>query len=295
MSSQPVAKTIGLKQLPDYLDPSKFNLGNVIQGRSGKRINKSLQEMIYNTLFAKRSWSPAGIYVGEYCNTHFHYELPTQWYNSATYNRSIGLRNIRALPKAFTITLYIYIWYYNGGAQLRVVPMHLHFTPSDDTNEIMSQIIFQMNTFAQKAYINSGTMPEFFFAYENTTLYIGAHNVRTDPNKQEIQYYWFMANERLTIRNYNAQTNTFFAGAPTIEDSMRRFLNLQPASEWPNNGNGYRTYDVSLFDDGLLTVYTFNNVWDRDRLYVHASFVSYTPFQYSGQNGEFYQKPSKIY
>jgi hypothetical protein len=251
--------------------------------------------MIYNTLFSKRPWSADGIYVDEYYNTHFHFELPPQWYHSATYNRSIGLRNIRALPKAFTITLDVYIWYVTNGAKITINTVHLHFTPSDDTNEVMSQIIFQMTTFSQKMYINSGTMPEFFFAYENNTIFIWARNNRTDPNKEEVQYYWFLSNERLTQNNYDPNSNSFFAGSPRIEESIDYFLNLHPNSEWTNNGNTYRTYDVTGFEGDSAPVYTFHNIWDRDRLYIHASFVNYTPFQYLGQNGEFYPKPSMIY
>jgi hypothetical protein len=141
-----------MKQLPDYLDPSKFNLGNVIQGRSGKRINGSLQEMIYNTKFAKRPADndPGHVYVGEYYDSRFHYELPPQWDNSATDNRSIGLRNIRALPKQFSILLYLYIWdYIDDDLATGKFEIRLHFTPTDDTNEVMSQLIFHMNSDSQ--------------------------------------------------------------------------------------------------------------------------------------------------
>jgi hypothetical protein len=44
-------------------------------------------------------------------------------------------------------------------------------------------------------------------------------------------------------------------------------------------------------------LFTFPNVWDRypEHLYFHASFVNHTQFNYLGQHGDFYSKPSKIY
>ena len=41
--------------------------------------------------------------------------------------------------------------------------------------------------------------------------------------------------------------------------------------------------------------YTFNDVWNREFLFVHASFVNGTSFNYLGRSSEFYPKPSKMY
>jgi hypothetical protein len=46
---------------------------------------------------------------------------------------------------------------------------------------------------------------------------------------------------------------------------------------------------------GEKTKWEFHNVWNRKDLFIHASFVNYSSFNYLGRNGEFYQKPSKIY
>ena len=39
----------------------------------------------------------------------------------------------------------------------------------------------------------------------------------------------------------------------------------------------------------------FTNVWDRSNIFVHASFVNGTSFQYLGRNGDFFPKPSKMW
>ena len=39
----------------------------------------------------------------------------------------------------------------------------------------------------------------------------------------------------------------------------------------------------------------FPNLWSRSDIFVHASFVSGTSFQYLGRNGDFFPKPSKMW
>jgi anthranilate synthase/phosphoribosyltransferase len=54
--------------------------------------------------------------------------------------------------------------------------------------------------------------------------------------------------------------------------------------------------DLILDDPNTEGVkWDFLNVWDRENLFIHASFVTYTSRQYLGRGGEFYYKPSKIY
>ena len=41
--------------------------------------------------------------------------------------------------------------------------------------------------------------------------------------------------------------------------------------------------------------FIFENVWNRQSLFVHASFVTGTSFQVLGEDRDFYPKPSKMY
>jgi hypothetical protein len=90
----------------------------------------------------------------------------------------------------------------------------------------------------------------------------------------------------------------------------------------PGSGHTRPDYTISLVDDGagglddffdLMNVpmdkrasyigshvnisWEFPDVWDREEqhLFFHASFVNHTQFNYLGQQGDFYPKPSKIY
>jgi hypothetical protein len=44
-----------------------------------------------------------------------------------------------------------------------------------------------------------------------------------------------------------------------------------------------------------LNPWVFKDVWDRTGLYIHASFVTHTAFNYLGKDGDFYDNLSKIY
>jgi hypothetical protein len=59
--------------------------------------------------------------------------------------------------------------------------------------------------------------------------------------------------------------------------------------------NTYRDYKRVCTQASPIAYWDFNNVWDREYLYLHASFVQYTNAQFLGEGGEWYPKPSKIY
>jgi hypothetical protein len=168
--------------------------------------------------------------------------------------------------------------------------IRLHFTPSDDTNEALSQLIFAMNRESKRSTINN-TYIEFMYDYTGSFCSIGCINnhssTQVEPNLR-----WVLTSEPARRDGSNGVR----VGDARIEDSMIRFLNLPIGSIWPNDGTHYRAHPSPLSTTFLTAwSYMFNNVWDRNTLYIHASFVNYTPYQYLGQNGEFYPKPSKIY
>ena len=59
----------------------------------------------------------------------------------------------------------------------------------------------------------------------------------------------------------------------------------------------YETFNCTKDDifNKKVNTFNFNNVWDRESIFVHASFVNTNSFGVLGQSGEFYTKPSKMY
>ena len=72
-------------------------------------------------------------------------------------------------------------------------------------------------------------------------------------------------------------------------------LNIDDEFEKTSASNFAETFNCDIED--LPINYTssirFNNVWNREAIFVHASFVNTNSFGVLGQSGEFYPKPSK--
>jgi hypothetical protein len=146
-----------------------------------------------------------------------------------------------------------------------------------------------MNAFSKKHLVN-GTYIEFIYDFIDNNAIIGCRNVYSG-NAVEPTLSWLFTSEPAANDNGGV-----LVGNPSIKPSVIRFLNIPTDSEWPNDGTHYTPHPSPLSTTFLTAwTYMFNNVWDRNSLYIHASFVNYTPYQYLGQNGEFYPKPSKIY
>jgi hypothetical protein len=66
-----------------------------------------------------------------------------------------------------------------------------------------------------------------------------------------------------------------------------------------NNTEFWELLNVDPYPPALQTPFvvshSFQNVWDRKTLFLHASFVTSTTAGYLGRGGEFYPKPSKMY
>ena len=88
-----------------------------------------------------------------------------------------------------------------------------------------------------------------------------------DTSGGETHYFAF------EISNLNSDAERFFKKANA---------ELPVYTEVSNQADGTSRYD-------------FPGVWNREFLFVHASFVNGTSFNYLGRSGEFYPKPSKMY
>lgn len=92
-----------------------------------------------------------------------------------------------------------------------------------------------------------------------------------------ITYFYTQYNEVLFILNYFTEDKDIYIKITNPNDSFIKFF-------------GEANYEL---DDCLII--KFKNVWNRRDLFIHASFVNYTSYNYLGKDGEFYPKISKIY
>ena len=111
-------------------------------------------------------------------------------------------------------------------------------------------------------------MTVHLYNYETSTATITAKRIYEITEGSTDPYHF-----SFEISNLNNDTEYFF---------RKKNSELPPYTQATKNADGTKEY-------------VFNNVWNREFLFVHASFVNGTSFNYLGRSGEFYPKPSKMY
>jgi hypothetical protein len=204
----------------------------------------------------------------------YYFDFSPYWFNENTLNKAIGLRRIETRPRAYNFKLQ---WTYqrNDEPTFYLTTYH-HITPEDDIETALSRICTTWN--------------------RALTEYIRNNNI-ANPEQKRTMFYTYDEDTytaELTCSSQLSDMNTYSIelSRPLLEGDefidFNRLMNI-PTDLMPDN------FDITILPTLHLTRWTFENVWNRRDLFIHASFVNYTTFQYLGRNGEFYMKPSKLY
>ena len=202
-------------------------------------------------------------------NGQFRFQFPNMWYQTTCNNKAIGLRSIELVPDSVSFTIKVQFYRRNTeqseyeavGRSFLVIQQ---FLPHASLMEIMSSVTQCIQ--AEKSRISDLKNLPFrvlwLYNYKTNEAKFSIDNGGqvTDPDKYVMKFEVFPTEER-------ASQCGFYECFNTTEEYMntpkRRF--------------------------------EFSNVWNRRDIFVHASFVNGTSFQFLGRNGEFYPKPSKMY
>lgn len=198
-------------------------------------------------------------------NGKFRFQFPALWYQSTCNNKAIGLRAITVKPESVAFKLKIQLYKYNT-QQSRYVKLDkcfeplCQYPPNTDIMEILSDISSQFRDWSSTNY-------------KNDHLYL----IWRYNSKQS------KAGLKLHTNNvlYNEDTFQMTIEVDHDVDGECGFL------ECFNTTDDYLNEQKGDF--------TFENVWNRQSLFVHASFVTGTSFQVLGEDRDFYPKPSKMY
>ena len=204
-----------------------------------------------------------------YDNGKYRFQFPSLWYQSACNNKAIGLRNIELSPDAVKFRLQVK-FYERGSTESEYVQIGdtkyllLQFLPHTSLMEIMSEVASKMQTRVDADEVLKGKGIFIYWSY----------NYRDASAAFELCTYRYPDKDRIVFEIY--------------ADDMREYWKTE-CGFWEcfNTNEDYMT--------GKRRVYEFKNVWNRKDIFVHASFVNGTSFQFLGKNGEFYTKPSKMY
>ena len=201
-------------------------------------------------------------------NGKYRFQFPPLWYQSTCNNKAIGLRSITLVPDTVRFRADVYIYKTNSD------------DPGvEDWEEIDNfRAIIQEPSERGILYIIS----EFMLLIKNhvdatlkdeAIIFDWGYSYKT----QELSIAVF-SDDYQKARNYGVRFNV---------DAMYESESQCGLIELLNTTYKYLNTISDSFD--------FYNVWNRESLFVHASFVNGTSFQVLGKSGEFYPKPSKMY
>ena len=201
-------------------------------------------------------------------NGKYRFQFPPLWYQSTCNNKAIGLRSITLVPDTVRFRTNVFI-YKNNSDDPEV----------DDWQEIDNfRVTIQEFPDAGILYVIS----DFLGLIKN--------RVEKDLRDEPIAFDW----------GYNYRDQELYISITSKDDIHARKYGMRFVVDRDYEDESQcgiiellnTTYE---YLETIRTEFDFQNVWNRESLFVHASFVNGTSFQVLGKNGEFYTKPSKMY
>ena len=199
-------------------------------------------------------------------NGRYRFQLPALWYQSTCNNKAIGLRSIRLLPDSVAFKVKVELYDVNAETiPYYTFEINIQHNKASIT-EILSTMVMIMNDQVQKA--------------AKEILYM---------DLADVYFNW----------NYSYLTKSVTILLLQPDDPPKEFsfrFVVDDTYEGNSECGFYETFNCKQSDLVELTMdQIFRNVWDRESIFVHASFVNTNSFGVLGQSGEFYTKPSKMY
>ena len=253
----------------------KSNISQVLSGKPSRGINKYMLEEVYfsESCFNKDAYNPQN---AKFIDGKYYFDLPDFWYNHLSNNKAIALRKIDLRAETLNLVLSVRVRRAPVGGitqNEKIIPVGVVVQPNMSTYAVLRTIASEVNKqICQNGARKFLTHPEKtafikpIYNYETSTATFELHRVY-DNSEGETHYFSF------EVYDLNKDAQYFF-----------RTKNAELPGYTP----------ATNASDGTVK-YEFSNVWNREFLFVHASFVNGTSFNYLGRSGEFYTKPSKMY
>ena len=191
-------------------------------------------------------------------------KYPQQFSVNPSAEKSIAPRRVNITPSAVKFSLAIE--YQTGVNAFQTTQYHVYdITPQNTTQEMLYEICNNSLLQNQQAGTRFAIVPTYDRIKGTLTI------TAVDTNGANIPF-------RFCLVNYDDYVGCWhFLNQPGIP-----FANLVGDNNYDNNSTI------------LVNQYSFNNVWNRDLLYVHTSF-SNSQRHYLCLSNEFWDKPSKLF
>ena len=257
----------------------KSSVSKIISGKPDRGINKYMLEEVYfsDSCFNQGKYNPQ---QARFEDGRYYFNFPDLWYNTLSNHKVVALRKLDIHAPSANISCDVKLKRYKQGASgqfaSRTCRVALTITPGTSMVSILGQICREANKeFSTSGHLKWTPEPEYtvlldyYYDYDANDAILGI--VRSNAAAAEPDKYYFA----VEFSNFNSDFGNIINTDYIAYDT--------PALKDPTN------------DADGTKVYHFQETWNREFCFVHASFVNGTSFNYLGRSGEFYPKPSKMY
>ena len=255
----------------------KTSIATIMSGKPPKGINKYMLEEV----FFSESCKLPGEYDTDggnnpqnarFVDGKYYFNYPDLWYNNACSNKAIALRKIDLNTGSLNLRFDVIVKRTKAGQSnpaTRTYGVSQSVRPNQSTTNVLESI--------------TRTLTNAFSASHKGNKF-------NDTPLRFVSYYDYKNTRALLKleRDYNVDPETHYFSwyLENLNEDAKQFFNTAQ--------NPIQTGNPHSDKDGIVE-HSFNHIWNREFLFVHASFVNGTSFNYLGRSGEFYTKPSKMY
>ena len=256
---------------------------SIVNGTEKKGINKYMLEEVYFSSLCEDSLS-ASKYNPQ--NAHFqdgryYFDFPDLWYNNLSNNKAIGLRRIDLYPDPLNLEFRMSLKRLQKGNLNVEIPLYISMSISP--NQTMKSILDEICRQANRFYNETGSGTARWTYKEKTCRFFANYHYATSTGSIEAVRTYVLPEGEVDDYHFSLRIDM-------LNDDAKKFFNIKNGDDFP----GYIPVTAGGTKDGTLK-YELPGMWNREFLFVHASFVNGTSFNYLGRSGEFYPKPSKMY
>ena len=226
---------------------------------SEKQFNKKATVDAFDEIYTNFDVAVKDEYLAD---SGYPFDFPTRWLNDPSMNKRIAIRRLDVVPSSHSFVIGLVSW--------------------KDDNEILEDKIEILDRIDITEHDNLikvlSHMSNMLSVYDN-----------------DLEAY-----KRRLMYEYNEKTNTLKFYVKSVDENAKIKFNFEKTTDDSDLIEFLEFLNQPITDDNINYLQTeteemvFNNVWSRDRLYIHASF-STSRRKFIGKRGDFYPNMNLLY